>query len=380
MAPEHVRRSPLRIPAALGRLFHRSGDDLVRLQQLEEVVEAAGEAIYSRSLDGIITTWNRAAETMYGYSKEEAIGSHMNILVPDDRCNEAQWILESAARGENIRGLETERVTKGGILITVGLSMSPIHDAKGAVVGAVAVARDTSEQHQTEDELFDSVESLQISRRRSDLLLHKLVLAEEKERSRIAAGIHDDPLQVMSSVAMTLDLMLERGEPSMEIVNRSRSLVRDATRRLRSLVFELSPPDLERTGLVAALESFLKESGTEAGFSYEIEDWTSTPIPQEMGYLSYRVAQEGVRNIRKHAKASMVRAAIESNDEGVTIRIEDDGIGFSPTEAIPTSHFGLRDMRDRVELAGGWLRHTSAPGQGTTVEFWMPLPRAQEIA
>lgn len=380
MVPGHLRKSPPWLPAVFRRLLRGTDQDLARLRLLEEVIEAAGEAIYSRDLDGTITTWNRAAELLYGYPRAEAIGSDMQRLFPADRRNEAQWLLEAAARGESIRGLETERVTKGGILITVGLSMSPIRDAKGVLVGAVAVTRDTSEQHQTEDELFDSVESLQISRRRSDLLLRKLVLAEEKERSRIASGIHDDPLQVMSSVAMTLDLMTERGEPSMEIVNRSRSLVRDATRRLRSLVFELSPPDLERTGLVAAVKSFLQESGTEAGFSYEIEDWTSTPIPQEMGYLSYRVAQESIRNVRKHAKASLVRAAIESNDEGVTIRIEDDGIGFWAVNATAPTHFGLRDMRNRVELAGGWLRHTSAPGEGTTVEFWMPLPRAQEIA
>jgi PAS domain S-box-containing protein len=346
-----------------------------RLKRLEAVVEAAGDAIYSSSPDGTITSWNRAAEVMYGYSREEAVGSGAQMLASSERHREEQWLLDSAARDQSVQGLETERMTKDGRQINVGISMSPIHDRDGNDIGSTIVSRDISEQRKVEDDLFESVERLQISKRHRELLLRQLVMAEEKERKRIASGIHDDPIQVMSSVAMTLDLMAHNAAYDEGLLDQSRTHVRGAIRRLRTLVFELSPPDLAETGLAPAIETFLRENSKDSGLPYEMDDWISVPISTEMSYLLYRVTQEAVRNVTKHADASLVRVVVESNDEGVSVRVVDDGKGFVTDAALSATHFGLKEMRDRLELAGGWLRYSSAPGAGTTVEFWAPPSR-----
>jgi PAS domain S-box-containing protein len=350
-----------------------------RLKRLEAVVEAAGDAIYSSAPDGTITSWNRAAENMYGYSRAEALGSHAQMLAAGERHREEEWLLDSAARDESVHGLETERITKDGRAIKVGISMSPIHDRDGNDVGSTIVSRDISEQRKTEDDLFESVERLQLAKRHRELLLRQLVMAEEKERQRIASGIHDDPIQVMSSVAMTLDLMSHKQSYDAELLDRSRSQVRGAIRRLRTLVFELSPPDLAETGLTPAIEGFLKQNRKNSGLPYEIEDWVTTPISTEMCYLLYRVTQEAVRNVTKHAEASLVRVVVESNDEGVSVRVIDDGKGFATDSTAGATSFGLREMRDRLELAGGWLRYSSSPGSGTTVESWTPPARPEWV-
>jgi PAS domain S-box-containing protein len=362
------------------RQFLRERDrNLYSLKRLEAIVDSAGDAIYSSAPDGTITSWNRAAQIMYGYSRDEALGSRAHMLTGSERQGEEEWLQDSAARDESVRGLETERLTKDGRPINVGISMSPVHDRDGNDLGSTIVSRDISEQRKMEDDLFESVERLQISKRHRELLLRQLVMAEEKERKRIASGIHDDPIQVMSSVAMTLDLMSHNHAYDEDLLDRSRSQVRAAIRRLRTLVFELSPPDLAETGLAPALESFLRENSKDSGLSYQLDDWTSAPISTEMSYLLYRVAQEAVRNVTKHADASSIHVVVESNDEGVSVRVIDDGKGFSTNTIVPATHFGLKETRDRLELAGGWLRYSSAPGAGTTVEFWAPPSRPQWV-
>jgi two-component system, chemotaxis family, CheB/CheR fusion protein len=136
--------------------------DITRLRRVEKqlavIVESSNDAIYSKTTDGIILTWNRAAEAMYGYSAEESIGKNVSMLIPADRPNETMQILERIRRGEITTLFETERVTKGGRTIRVSLSVSPIKDSSGHITGASAIARDITEQKGAEEALERSEE------------------------------------------------------------------------------------------------------------------------------------------------------------------------------------------------------------------------------
>ena len=114
----------------------------LELQRLAEVVRSTQDAVLSKDLDGIVTSWNPAAERLYGYSAEEAIGRHISFLIPSDRQDEEVTILERVRRSERLETYETERIRKDGARIDVSLTISPLENPVRGVVGASVIARD----------------------------------------------------------------------------------------------------------------------------------------------------------------------------------------------------------------------------------------------
>ena len=121
-------------------------------KQLADIVESSNDAIFAKSLEGTILTWNRAAEAIYGYTAAEAVGRNVSMLVPPDRMAELAEIVDRVKRGESIAALETERVRKDGRKVHASLSLSPMRDALGQIVGVSTVARDISERKRAEEE------------------------------------------------------------------------------------------------------------------------------------------------------------------------------------------------------------------------------------
>lgn len=122
-----------------------------RLSWLASIVESSDDAIVSKDLDGVITSWNRGAERIFGYTAEEAVGQPITIIIPQDRQHEEPAILARIRRGERIEHFETVRQRKHGSLIIISLTVSPIRDAKGKIIGASKIARDITEQKRNQD-------------------------------------------------------------------------------------------------------------------------------------------------------------------------------------------------------------------------------------
>jgi signal transduction histidine kinase len=209
------------------------------------------------------------------------------------------------------------------------------------------------------------------------------VTAQEAERSRIAADIHDDPVQLMTAIEIRLEGLKGRvGSPELvEYVGSLQEAISASIGRLRALMFELRPPVLQSEGLAQTLRASLEAAAADFVDAYELLDGLSTEPPVETRVIAYRIAQEALANIRKHAQANQVRVELESRDHGLRVCIEDDGVGFSPAVAHESrpGHLGLTIMRERAELAGGWLEVHSSPGGGTSVEFWLPPEGALEF-
>ena len=235
---------------------------------------------------------------------------------------------------------------------------------------------DQNRTHQLHVQLLQKVEQLAQANLVRSRLLSNLVKAEELERARIASAVHDDSIQVMAAVALQLEMLGDdlNGSGHGTAVGEAAAKVRSALGRLRRLIFDLSPGNLETAGLGPAIETYLRETGAEAAFEWTIRDRLRKHLPDEVDAILYRVAHEAIRNVQKHARAQHVTVALSERDRGKLLVIADDGVGFAPGgggEARP-GHIGLASMRERAALAGGTLQIEATPGSGCVVEVWLP--------
>jgi len=238
-----------------------------------------------------------------------------------------------------------------------------------SLANVVALA---TERSRVQAQLRLSVEELRKSAEdRSQLLAH-IVQAQEEERQRIADDIHDDSVQVMTAVALRLATLRRRlggGALDPLLVNLEHD-VRQSITRLRHLMFVLRPPALEAHGIAAALHAFLAQVAEDAGLAYALDDRLPLEPEPEARTVVYRIAQEAVANICKHARAGRVEIALSAGDGGIMVEIRDDGAGFDtslPQQA--PGHLGLLVMRERAEQSGGWFTVESEPGVGTNVRY-----------
>lgn len=204
-------------------------------------------------------------------------------------------------------------------------------------------------------------------------LLQALVEAQERERRRIAADIHGDTLQVLSALRLKVDALgahLLQSEQRV-VLDDLEETFELATRRLRALLFELWPPSLERTGLEETISELLagcEREGMGTRLGVELPD----ELPLELRGVIYRVIAEALTNVRRHARAGLVEVKVTEADGRVFASIHDDGVGFDPS-AAPFGHVGLREMADRVHAAGGTIEIRSTSGQGSEIEFSVPI-------
>jgi signal transduction histidine kinase len=204
-------------------------------------------------------------------------------------------------------------------------------------------------------------------------LLARFVAAGEQERRRLAAGIHDDSIQVIAALGMRLQMLRRTlSDPEqLTFLTEAEQAVQLSISRLRRLVVELHPPGLEQEGLSVALSIALDAEHDEA-VVYRFDDKLSAQPGTEASAILFRIAQEALANVRAHAQASTVTVTLLERDGGCAVRIADDGCGFEPEPAAPGAGFAA--MRARAELGCGSLHVESAPGSGTTVEAWLPHP------
>jgi PAS domain S-box-containing protein len=315
---------------------------------------------------------------MFGYTREEMMGQKIERLLP--KRFEAQhlaqrdgYISAPVTRQMGV-GLELHGTRKDGTEFPVDISLSAIETPEGQLV--TAFVRDIHERLAAAN-LHEDLAVLQRDLAERRRLIGSVVRASEEERRRIASDIHDDTVQAMTAVGLRLGLLRKKlDEPAqLAALDELEVGVRDAIVRLRNLLFALRPPELDREGLVAAIQLNLEQLKVDHGLDYELDDRLEQEPDAETRTIAYRIVQEALFNTRKHAEASRVELLFDSRGDGVFASIHDDGSGFSPGEPDAPGelgHLGLVAMRERAELAGGWLKIESVPNQGTQVEFWIP--------
>ena len=327
-------------------------------------------------------------EKILGYSPEEWMnrpGMWLELLHPDDVERVTRLNDESnSAAGSEPFFAEYRLRARDGRWVWFRDEALMVRADDGTPLFWRGVMLDIGERKQAEERLQRSLEILRRTMEQRQALMARLEAAQEEERRRIAADIHDDPIQVMSAADMRIQALAESAsDPALrDALADVHEVVVQAIERLRSLLFELRPPALDQHGLVAGLETYLRQVGREAGFDTTVDGTLEGEPPEDVRATVFRIAQEAIANARKHASASRVDVSVRDEDGGIMLEVRDDGIGFEPSAVDPPApgHLGMSAMPERAELAGGWWRIESAPGRGTTVRCWLPLRPPAEIA
>ena len=344
-------------------------------RELSAIVASSEDAIVSKDLDGMIRSWNAAAERLYGYSAAEAVGRSIALIVPDELASEVGEILLEVAANRRIEHYETQRRRKDGTLVHVSLSVSPVHDTQGRVVAASVIARDVSGRRAMEDALQES------ERRRLEILANML-RAEEAERSRIATELHDDTVQVMTASLFALDrvaLIARRSENHQieSAVTLTRATLEEATARTRRLMFELRPAILHEHGLVAAVNVLADQTRRETGAQTTVSG-SAGRYGHYVEELAYRSIQEALVNVRKHAGATEIVITLEDEAAALLCEVADDGRGFDPDDRPGPARRGAsrRPRHDgRAHPCGGRRDgdRLLARANGTRVRLRIPI-------
>lgn len=233
------------------------------------------------------------------------------------------------------------------------------------------------ERRRNEDNLRLTAELLkQVDSKRRALLEH-LVSAQEEERRRIAVDVHDDSIQAMAAIGVRLQIMRRRttSDEVAKQLEQVEDAVTDTITRLRALLFRLEAAPVEQVGLARAITRYVSEVFPGGEPATRVTSTVSRELDGAMQIVLYRVAQEALSNVLKHAQATQVTVSVSDAVGGVQLTVTDDGIGFNPTEAsrhaLP-GHLGMRSMHERAVVAGGSLEIESKPGAGTTIRCWLP--------
>jgi signal transduction histidine kinase len=240
-------------------------------------------------------------------------------------------------------------------------------------IGSVSVNRDISERKQVE-------EMLRAGRERLQILSQRLIEAQETERRRVSRELHDEAGQSLTALKISLELMqadgLAESEKSHQSLQEAVALTNATMQRIRLLAQGLRPPELDVVGLDPTLEDYCHDF---AQHTRLLIDYTGTELPalpDEVTICFYRVLQEALTNVAKHAHANHVLVALRCNANTLSLSVEDDGQGFDAQTAVSVSRqpqsIGLMGMRERLELLGGRLEIKSQPGQGTRLVAYAP--------
>jgi PAS domain S-box-containing protein len=347
----------------------KTTEETLRRQAL--IFENVHDAVVIVDEEGRILEFNPGAEIMFGYSEEEARGKLLDFLSGVDPAT----VLATVARDGRWSG-EVPVQRKGGAARVAELIVVPLKDAADQSLGTVGVLRDITKRKRSEEDLRRTIDMLRASDQERRQLVSHLVTAREEEAQRIAGELHDDPIQKLSAVALRLGILQKEVEGNQQsgAIADIRKAVDETLRRLRGMLFELSPRTLETDGLGEALREYVQHANQEETNSFRLQDQLGIDLSQEKRTIAYRVILEALSNVRKHAAAEHAVVGLADMDGGVRCTVTDDGTGIASDVlgAPRPGHMGIASMRQRVEMAGGWIRIDGLPGRGTTVEFWLP--------
>ncbi len=241
------------------------------------------------------------------------------------------------------------------------------------------------ERKSHEESVRLTAELLQTADETRRALMDDLVEAQEEERRRIAVEIHDNSIQAIAAIGLRLQI-LRRHAPTREFSERVSEIegtVTEAISRLRSLLFRLESASLEKEGVAYAIGRSAEELFPDSPPRVRVESRLTAEPPRYLQVALFRVAQEALTNVLKHARASEIIVVLSEENNGTLLSVHDDGVGFDANElstrALP-GHIGMRTMQQRAQAAGGWLRVKSKPRGGTTVRCWAPdMDAAQSV-
>ena len=372
---ERLRRRISELEAAAAG-HDRAEKAEIALRASEERYKALYDNIplmyFTLDADGVILSVNALGAAELGYRQEELVGDPvLKVFHPEDHQAVVKQFKDSLKQPGEVARWEFRKVRKDGTTLWVHEAARAVR-GDGGQPGVLVVCEDVTERLRAEHQLREHKERLQS-------LTSELSLAEERERRRIATGLHDQIGQTLAIVQMRLGQLsttLDR-----DAAGQARELcdlVEQSVSDIRSLTFELSSPLLYELGLEAAVQALTEQIEERHGIPCRFaSDAEPKPLTDDSSVVLYHVVRELLFNVIKHSGARSSGVEIRAADGRIEISVEDDGVGFDATGFGETfgagGGFGLFSIRERLHQLGGSLAIRSSAGEGTRVEVAAPL-------
>lgn len=336
-------------------------------ERYRELFENAKDAIYVHDLQGTYLSINRAAEKLSGYSREEIIGHNFKEFVAPEHVRyvrDSFW-RKLAQKGQTT--YEVDVIAKDGRRVPIEVSSRAIYE-NGVLVGIQGMARDITERKLAQDAL--------------QMFSRQLIEAQEDERRRIARELHDQIGQILTAVKMNLHAVQQfcQGSEAGSYVKDNIEAVDAALRLVRDLSVDLRPPILDDLGLTTALrwyvDRYTKRTGLSIDVLIDLPD-ENERFSREFETACFRIAQEALTNVVRHAKATHVVVRLTRDSDALLLTVKDNGVGFDVerlrNRAPRVATLGLISMQERAHAAGGTIELDSMPASGTEIRFSLPL-------
>ncbi|HUQ84230.1 MAG TPA: PAS domain S-box protein [Gemmatimonadaceae bacterium] len=356
-----------------------------RETQLRLAIDATGLGVYDWDIATDRIHVNAQYREMYDLPRDEAIFVSKMLsgqVHPDDRPRIEARVAEAFdPRSSGYYEVEHRAIVRGGVRWFRG-------------IGQVYFAGDGEARHParlvgyiqdiTDRKLSDEASEQTRSHGERVALTRQLAMAEEAERRRLAREVHDQLGQQLTAVSLILAetrLRIEAGEPVGERLLQLEALAGRLTRDARYFALELRPPELDDVGLESALQTYIEQWSARYGVAADLAVTGAAAdrlLPSDVRTAIYRIAQEALTNVARHAKASHASVLLEKLDDEARLIVEDNGCGFEPgataARAKAEQRLGHAGMRERATLVGGTVDVESSPGSGTAVYVRVPLP------
>jgi PAS domain S-box-containing protein len=333
-------------------------------------VERMNEGAAVLSSDHTVLHCNGRFARFLGAGLQSVIGASMPDLVWPDDHPKLDALLRRAAQ-RNCRG-EIRLQSRKGAPLSVHLSLNPLRLASTRAI--CLIASDLSEMKRAEQELRASSEQLR------NLAAHLLSVREE-ERARISREVHDELGQSLTAVKMDLAWLAarlpRRNGQMLKKIDSTRQLADSIIQSIRRISTELRPAVLD-LGLAAAVEWQVQEFQARSGIQCKVRLLTREVVASNASTAMFRIFQETLTNVARHAKATRAEVVLQKQPDRLVLLIRDNGRGFDQSDPSLSKSLGLLGMRERAAILGGQVNIASAPGRGTTVTAWIPLPSPEE--
>jgi len=357
-----------RVSETFNRMTRALREAMADNRRLALAVRQSSDAILIHDPDGRISFWNPAAERLFGYSHDAIFGKALGTLAPESRREEVRQQLDAVTRREPIDNLVTRRLTREGTEIDIALSAGPVVDPDtDQVVGGIVSCRDLSAHNRAQ-----AAES-ELRRNR------ELAQVVEAERRGIAQELHDELGQCVTAIRSIAEFIGQRSHEAMPDVHAAAQNIKEISGRIydgmHAIVRRLRPTRLDSVGLEDALkETVASWAARNPRIEWKLEiDGNLDDLGEAANVTIYRLVQEGLTNVVRHADASRTVVTLKRDASSLLLSIRDDGHGR--VTGIPDSGFGLVGMQERMHALGGSLVVDGKPGIGTEIRAVIPIER-----
>jgi len=358
--------------------------DLIKKQT--KLLDLAHDTIMVRDLNDVIVYWNQGAEQLYGWSRKEAVGKYVHTFLQTVFPQPFKEVRKLFLKNGFWNGVLIHQ-NRAGRKVYVDSRWTLDRDESGKAQAYLEINNDITERKLTEEALQRAHEELETKVVERTLKLseanHKLralsarlLNAQEEERRNISRELHDDLGQILTAINLDLQRAIKASNAGkrLKLLRQILSKNGEARSRIRQISSLLRPGLLDDIGICEAIESYVSQFVSRTAIPVELSvKCSSSDIPAEATTAIYRIVQEALNNIAKHANASKVSITLGIEEEQIQLRILDDGVGFDLSQKRTEHTLGLVGMRERARLLGGNFTLQASPGAGTFIGVTLPV-------